>query len=111
VLIYKILLPGEWAEFEAAGRFDGSAFDRRAGFIHCATREQVGGTAERVFSAERDLVVAELDVQVLGEWLRWETGRGGGPFPHVYAPLPRRAVVAIHRIVGASSVDQVLPRP
>jgi hypothetical protein len=28
MLIYKILLPAEWAEFETAGRFDGSPFDR-----------------------------------------------------------------------------------
>jgi uncharacterized protein (DUF952 family) len=47
VLIYKILLPSQWAEFEAAGRFDGSPFDRSCGFIHCSSREHVGGTALR----------------------------------------------------------------
>ncbi|MFV2102344.1 DUF952 domain-containing protein [Micromonospora sp. LOL_024] len=53
VLIYKILLPGEWAEFQAAGRFDGSPFDRESGFIHCSSRAQLPGTAARVFGLRR----------------------------------------------------------
>src|SRR4051812_11228711 len=57
VLIYKILLPAEWAEFEAAGRFDGSPLDRRDGFIHCSSREQLAGTAQRYFGDQPDLVV------------------------------------------------------
>jgi len=110
VLVYKILLPAEWAEFESAGRFDGSPLDRRDGFIHCSSRDQVSGTALRHFGAEPDLVVVAVDVMTLGEWLRWETSGNGGPFPHLYAPLSRAAVVAVHRIGGAGSVDEVLPR-
>jgi uncharacterized protein (DUF952 family) len=110
VPIYKILLPAEWAEFETAGRFDGSPFDRTSGFIHCSSREQVGDTALRVFGEEPQLVVVALDEQVLGEWLRWEDATGGGRYPHVYAALPGDAVVAVHRVAGASLVDGALPR-
>jgi uncharacterized protein (DUF952 family) len=109
VLIYKILLPAEWAAFEADGRFDGSPLDLRDGYVHCSSRDQVAGTAKRYFGTEPDLVVVALDVQTLGMWLRWETSANGGLFPHVYAPLPRAAVVAVHRIAGASSVDEVVP--
>jgi uncharacterized protein (DUF952 family) len=109
VLIYKILLPSEWAEFETAGRFDGSPFDRSSGFIHCSSREQVGATALRVFGEEPALVVVAVDAQVLGESLRWEAAPNGGPFPHVYAHLPLGAVVSVHRIGDVSSVDVVLP--
>jgi uncharacterized protein (DUF952 family) len=109
VLIYKILLPAEWAEFEAAGRFDGSPIDRRDGFIHCSSRDQLAGTAVRYFGDQPDLVVLGLDVLVLGAWLRWEVAHHVGPFPHVYAPLPRAAIAAVHRIAGASSVDAVVP--
>jgi uncharacterized protein (DUF952 family) len=108
VLIYKILLPTEWAEFETTGRFDGSPFDRSSGFIHCSSREQVGGTATRVFAQEPTLVVVTLNAQMLGESVRWEQAPDGGLFPHVYAALPLSAVVAVHRIAGASSVDEVL---
>jgi uncharacterized protein (DUF952 family) len=110
VLIYKILLPAEWAGFEAAGRFDGSPLDLRDGYIHCSSRAQVAGTALRYFGDEPDLVVVAVDAQTMGMWLRWETpAHGGGAFPHVYAPIPRAAVVAVHRIAGAGSVDEVVP--
>ncbi len=109
VLIYKILLPTQWAEFEATGRFDGSPFDRSSGFVHCSSREQVGGTAMRVFEQEPALVVIALDTQILGKSVRWEQASHGGLYPHVYAPLPLSAVVAVHQVAGASSVDDVLP--
>jgi uncharacterized protein (DUF952 family) len=108
VLIYKILLPSEWAEFEAAGRFDGSPFDRSSGFIHCSSRDQVGATARRVFPDEPTLVVLAIDGQAFGESLRWEEAPDGGPYPHLYAPVPLSAVTAVHRIDGPSMVDEVL---
>jgi uncharacterized protein (DUF952 family) len=81
VLIYKILLPTQWAEFEATGRFDGSPFDRSSGFIHCSSREQAGDTAMRVFEQEPALVVVALDTDTLGESVRWEQAPHGGLYP------------------------------
>ena len=110
VLIYKILLPAEWAEFEALGRFDGSPFDRSSGFIHCSTREQVADTAARVFGQEPTLVVVAVETEALGEAVRWEEAPDrGGMFPHVYGPLPKAAVAAVHEAAGALVVDRVLP--
>lgn len=111
VLIYKILLPAEWAEFEAAGRFDGSPFDQESGFIHCSSREQVGATALRVFAAEPALVVAAIDADALGESVRWEESTGDGVFPHVYGPVPRDAVTAVYEVAGAADVEKALPPP
>jgi uncharacterized protein (DUF952 family) len=109
MLIYKILLPSEWAEFEATGRFDGSPFDRSSGFIHCSSREQVSGTAQRVFGDEPELVVVAVDAQMVGESLIWEAAADGGRYPHVYAPLPLNAVAAVYRVAGAPSVDDLVP--
>ncbi|HEX8934522.1 MAG TPA: DUF952 domain-containing protein [Pseudonocardiaceae bacterium] len=111
MLIYKILLPTEWAEFETTGHFNGSPFDRSSGFIHCSSRQQVGGTAMRVFAHEPELAVVALDTQMLGDSVRWEEAPSGGLFPHVYAALPLSAVVVVHRIAGASLVNEVLPPP
>ncbi|MBM2620283.1 DUF952 domain-containing protein [Actinoplanes sp. LDG1-06] len=109
-MIYKILLPSEWAAFEADGRFDGSPFDRSSGFIHLSGREQVAETAARVFGPEPALVVVALEADALGESLRWEEAPNrGSMFPHVYGPLPKEAVTAVYQIAGASAVDTVLP--
>lgn len=104
MLIYKILLPPEWSEFEGRGHFDGSPFDRGSGFIHCSSRAQVGPTALRVFPDEPALVVVALDTGLLGDALRWEPAPDGGTFPHVYAPLPRGAVAAVYHVAGAALV-------
>ena len=109
MLIYKILLPAEWAAFETAGRFDGSPFDHSSGFIHCSSRTQVGATAVRVFGQEPELVVVAVETDALGDVVRWEAAPDGGTFPHVYASVPLDAVVAVHRVAGASSVDAALP--
>ena len=108
VLIYKILLPAEWAAFEAAGRFDGSPFDHSSGYLHCSSREQVGATAARFFADEPALIIVALDAEPLGDHLRWEEATDGGSFPHVYAPLPISAVVAVHHAAGAATVDETL---
>ena len=109
MLIYKILLPDEWAAFEAAGEFAGSPFDDSSGFVHCSTREQVPATARRFFADRPELVVVALDTEPLEPWLRWEESSDGGIFPHVYATLPRAAVAAVHTVAGAADVDAALP--
>jgi uncharacterized protein (DUF952 family) len=109
MLIYKILLPPEWTEFEARGHFTGSSFDARSGFIHCSSRVQVGATARRVFPDEPALVVVALDAETLGDAVRWELAPDGGTFPHVYAPLPMAAVAAVYHISGAGQVGALLP--
>ena len=92
MLIYKILLPDEWAAFEAAGTFDGSPLDHESGFVHCSSREQLAATAQRFFAGAGEVVVVALDTDVLGETVRWET------FPHVYGPLTAEAIVETHRL-------------
>jgi uncharacterized protein (DUF952 family) len=104
VLIYRILLPAEWEQFQAAGEFTGSPFDRASGFVHCSSGAQVAGTARRLFSAEPALVVVALDADVLGATVRWEPSPDGGVFPHVYGALPAAAVVRADRVAGASAI-------
>jgi uncharacterized protein (DUF952 family) len=111
VLVYKILLPSEWEEFDAAGQFGGSPLDVSSGFVHCSSRAQVSATARRFFPDDPDLVVLALDTDVLGEAVRWEPAPDGAQFPHVYGPLPRSAVVAVHRVAGATAVEEVLGSP
>ena len=108
MLIYKILLPAEWAAFEAAGEFAGSEFDRADGFVHCSTRAQAPATAARFFAGVPELVLVALDDAKLDSEVRWEEA-SAGLFPHVYGPLTAGAITAVHRVAGASDVDAALP--
>ncbi|MFD0823469.1 DUF952 domain-containing protein, partial [Micromonospora zhanjiangensis] len=92
-MIYKIVSRAEWSAAVTAGRYDGSADDRRDGFVHLSSAEQLPGTAERHFAGQSDLLVLAVDPDRLGDALRWEPSRGGALFPHVHGPLPLAAVV------------------
>ncbi|MGP1394860.1 MAG: DUF952 domain-containing protein [Inquilinaceae bacterium] len=93
--IYTLCRAGDWARAEAAGRYDGSADDRRDGFLHFSTAAQVAESAARHRAGEPDLKLVQVDSARLGPALRWEPSRGGALFPHLYGPLPFDAVVAV----------------
>lgn len=97
-MIYKLLTWDEWATAGTAGRFDGSGVDRRDGYVHFSTAAQVVETARRYFTGVTDLTLLTVDPAQLGESLRWEPSRDGDLFPHLYAPLPAGAVVAVVRL-------------
>ncbi|HEY5676732.1 MAG TPA: DUF952 domain-containing protein, partial [Myxococcales bacterium] len=90
--IYKILPRAEGEAARASGGFEGSAVDRRDGYIHFSTAGQAPETARRHFHGQADLVVLEIEADDLGEALRWEPSRGGALFPHLYAALDVRLV-------------------
>jgi uncharacterized protein (DUF952 family) len=86
-LIYKICPASAWREAERRGSFEGSADDRRDGFIHLSTATQVAGTLERHFAGQTDLFLIGLEAETLGGALKWEPSRGGELFPHFYGVL------------------------
>jgi uncharacterized protein (DUF952 family) len=92
VRAYKILTAGQWAAWQAAGRFTGAPIDIEDGYIHLSAADQVAETAEKHFSGLQELVLVEVDLTMLGEDVRWEPSRGGQLFPHVYGVIPLAAV-------------------
>lgn len=97
-MLFKILRAAEWAQFEATGRFEGSADDLRDGFIHLSDAGQVDGTLVKHFAGEAGLVVAQLAVGSHPS-LRWEPSRGGALFPHLHGPLLMADVVSWRQVV------------
>lgn len=91
---YKVLTAAETAALEADGSFAGAAVDVADGYIHLSTAAQLTETVDRHFAGQDDLHVAAVDLDALGEAVRWEASRGGQDFPHLYAPLPLDAVIA-----------------
>ena len=67
------------------------------GFIHCSARAQVVRVANRLFRAQRDLLLLELrDHAHLP--IKWEDCyQAGECFPHLYAPLCCQDVAYVHK--------------
>ena len=109
-VIYKICPASEWREAAGrAGAFAGSAVDRRDGFIHFSTAEQVHETAARHFAGQADLVLVSVDADRLGDRLRWEPSRGGALFPHLYGDLPVQAVLWAKPLPDETDGRRALP--
>ena len=91
---YKVLTGPQLSELLARGSFAGAPIDLLDGYIHLSTEQQLAETLLKHFTGQSDLWIATIDLVTLQEDLRWEPSRGDQLFPHVYADLPLRAVIA-----------------
>lgn len=83
-LIFKICAAADWKTALTQGFYEGSAVDRRDGFIHLSTEAQVRETARRHFAGQDGLILIAFEADELGGALAWEPSRGGELFPHIY---------------------------
>jgi len=94
---FKVLTQQQWVDFERERVFRGAPVDIADGYIHLSTAEQLEATIAKYFAGEAGLMVAEVDLLLLGDAIRWEPARGGDLFPHLYAELPIHAVVSLQK--------------
>ncbi len=92
-IAYKVLTEVELAALET-GVFKGAPVDVADGYIHLSTAGQLTETVDRHFADHDHLHIAAVDLDALGEAVRWEEARGGARFPHLHASLPLSAVIA-----------------
>jgi uncharacterized protein (DUF952 family) len=91
---YKVLTAPQMVELETEGTFAGAPVDLADGYIHMSTAAQLAETVDKHFAGQTDLRVVAVDLEALGEAVKWEASRGGQLFPHLYAPLPLSAAIA-----------------
>ena len=92
-VIYKICPRVAWLEAITRGELAPSADDVRDGFVHLSAPLQVRGTLARHYTAQRELMLLEVRVELLPAGaLHWELSREGKYFPHLYGALPVSAV-------------------
>ncbi|MBN8846290.1 MAG: DUF952 domain-containing protein [Sphingomonadales bacterium] len=94
---FKVLTHQQWADFERERVFRGAPVDIADGYIHLSTAEQLEATIAKYFAGQRGLMIAEVDLVLLGDAIRWEPARGGDLFPHIYAELPMHAVIGLQK--------------
>jgi uncharacterized protein (DUF952 family) len=88
----------EWSRARDRGEIRPEALGGRE-FIHLSTPEQVHLPANRLYRGRDDLVLLHIDPAMLDSPVRWEPGVPTDPesmlFPHLYGPLPVRAVIDV----------------
>ena len=90
---YKVLTADQMIALEA-GIFAGAPIDLADGYIHMSTRDQLTETVDKHFAGQSGLWVAAVDLDALGDAVKWEVSRGGAEFPHLYGQLTLETVIA-----------------
>ena len=94
-IAYKVLTADQLSVLEHDGSFAGAPVDLADGYIHLSTADQLGGTVDKHFAGQSDLQLAAVDLEALGDAVKWEESRGGALFPHIYGvPLTLDVVLA-----------------
>ena len=69
------------------------------GFIYCSTIEQVLDVANFLEPYSEEMQLLEIDEAELKPEVRYENAmQNGRLFPHVYGPINRNAIVAVHHL-------------
>lgn len=110
MLIFKVVPRAEW---DAAGdEYHGSAHDRADGFLHFSTEAQLATTLRLYYAGRDDLLLIAVEAEKLGAALKWEHAPSRGQdFPHLFAALPRSAVLWAKPLARGASGDFILPEP
>ena len=95
-MIVHLATPAEWDAAQARGDIAPASLASE-GFIHCSRPDQVAATIERHFGGVDELVLLHLDPAAFGHDLRWEEGRPGEDFPHVYRAIRLDEVLDVER--------------
>ena len=106
---YKVLTADQMAALERDGIFAGAPIDLDDGYIHLSTHAQLTETVNKHFAGQLDLWIAAVDLEAMGDAVKWEPSRGGQIFPHLYAPLPLDAVIAYRPLERGAAGDILLP--
>jgi uncharacterized protein (DUF952 family) len=94
-IVYKIMSAAELQQMQRDGVFRGSPADIADGYIHLSCGSQLAATLDKHFSGVDGLMLAAVDLSLLGDAVRWEQARGEQLFPHIYGLLPVGAVVSV----------------
>jgi uncharacterized protein (DUF952 family) len=108
--VYKVLTKAAYQRAGRNGHFQGSTDDVRDGFIHLSAAHQLEGTLAKHFAGQSELVLLAVDPERLGSDLKWERSRGGGLFPHLYAPLDLAAVLWTKPLPLSPDGRHILPQ-
>ncbi|MCV7013903.1 DUF952 domain-containing protein [Mycolicibacterium madagascariense] len=96
--LFHLCTVDEWEDAVGSGERRPPSLGEQ-GFVHLSSRDQVHLPATRLYAGRHDMLLLRLDPDELTAPVRWEPGVPTDPeamtFPHLYGPLPVRAVVDV----------------
>ena len=92
--VYRILNPEEWVNFKKKKLFSGNHLDKRSGYIHLSSKDQLRKTID-IYFKEKKIVILKIETKKLKKKIVWEISRGGEKFPHLYDKLNIESVVGV----------------
>ncbi len=107
---FKIDSASNWTKSLEKGVYIPHGIDVIDGFIHLSAPHQVLQTFAKYFAGQTNLVLIEINLDSLGDQLKWEVSRGGDLFPHIYGTLKTDAVVAAHNIEYDAQGEAIFPQ-
>ena len=108
-MVYHMCPAEAWEAAVRAGRYEGTADDRRDGFIHFSAADQIEESARRHRAGQPGLVLVAVEAERLGERLRWEPARDGALFPHLYGPLFPNEAASVQKLPLGPDGEHVFP--
>ncbi len=91
MLIYHLVLPEKWAEFDTDLYVAESLHTE--GFIHCSFESQLDAVIDRYYSEADRIVVLEIESDLLMSRMLKEPSTDQEIYPHIYGPINRKAIV------------------
>ena len=86
--VYRLATPAEWIAAEEGGVVPTRDIDKRDGYIHLSTRDQVLETANLHFAGEPALMALEIPLRDIADQVKFELApKRGEAFPHLYGVL------------------------
>ena len=94
MLIYHVVMPEAWEEAGNRGFYEAASLEAE-GFIHCSYADQLDGVIERYYAGAGKIIVLSIDPNKLTSTLVSEPSTNDEPYPHVYGPINKDAIVAV----------------
>lgn len=98
--VYRLATATEWFAAKQTGVAPTRDIDKRDGYIHLSTRDQVLETANLHFAGVADLLALEIPLAPIASLVRFELApKRGAAFPHLYGALTRDHIARAIRLV------------
>lgn len=94
MLIYHIVLPERWAQFEGENFYEAESLATE-GFIHCSYQHQLEAVLKRYYRDAERVLILTLNPNLLASELVAESSTGGEIYPHIYGEINKSAIVNI----------------